>query len=83
VNEIQSPADHLFDVLQSIRDGDMAEKNLGNLLRRYRNANSWTQTELGARIQCSAAFICDVENGNRTLSIQKVNTLLELLRNGI
>ena len=51
-------------------------KQIGNLIRRARRKNSWSQTELGARTGLRQETISVIENGNPAA---KLATLLAVL----
>ncbi len=58
-------------------------EELGHRLRQAREAQQWTQAELGRRCRLHRTFIGSVERGERNLSILNLRLIARVLRTAL
>jgi len=52
---------------------------IGELIREYRRMKGMTQEELASKLDCSKAYICAVESGSKTISVNQAKKFAKAL----
>ena len=52
---------------------------LGNVIKQMRKKSKLTQEELAEKMECSSAYICNIESNRGSISLNKLNEIAGLL----
>lgn len=61
-----------------LADWEAARREIGPLVRSWREGKAWTLTEVATRLKITKAYLSDIERGNRLVTEDLLRRLGEL-----